>query len=172
MYLEILLLALLAEAPAHGYELKRRAASALGDTVAVNNNVLYPTLRRFEEAGAVSKRAEAQEGRPPRHVYTLTATGRELLRDQLSELPEQLADSETEFAVRVAFFDLLDPGERHAVLAARVAALDRRGERLADLRERAQGREWSVRLLDELLAETARRRAWVDELAAAAGTKR
>jgi DNA-binding PadR family transcriptional regulator len=44
----------------------------------LHNNSLYPALRRFEEAGAVTKTAEPQEGRPSRLVYTHYRAMREL----------------------------------------------------------------------------------------------
>jgi DNA-binding PadR family transcriptional regulator len=47
----------------------------------LNNNSLYPALRRFEEAGAVTSTEEPQEGRPPRLVYTLTTRGRHPVLD-------------------------------------------------------------------------------------------
>ena len=68
---------LLAEAGSgwsHGYELCRRAG--------VKSGTLYPLLIRLEQ----QKHLEAQwlppePGRPPRHVYRLTATGRRLALD-------------------------------------------------------------------------------------------
>ena len=90
-YIEILILRRLRSGPAHGYELRKRVEQTTG--FVLHNNSLYPALRRFEEAGAVTKAAEPQEGRPPRLVYTLTAVGRELLHDMLADLPaEQAAD--------------------------------------------------------------------------------
>jgi DNA-binding PadR family transcriptional regulator len=35
----------------------------------LHNNSLYLALKRSEEAGAVTRTAEPQEGRPPRLVY-------------------------------------------------------------------------------------------------------
>ena len=84
-YVEILILRRLRSGPAHGYELRKRVEQTTG--VVLHNNSLYPALKRFEEAGAVTKTAEPQQGRPPRLVYTLTEVGHELLHDMLAELP-------------------------------------------------------------------------------------
>ena len=73
-YIEILLLRHLTRRPAHGYELRKRVERTTG--VRLNNNSLYPALRRFEEAGAVTRSEQPQEGRPPRLVYALTPLGR------------------------------------------------------------------------------------------------
>ncbi len=64
-YIEILILRHLTRRPAHGYELRKRVESVTG--VVLNNNALYPALRRFEEAGAVVRTAHEQQAvRPSR----------------------------------------------------------------------------------------------------------
>lgn len=71
-------LAILADAgngSLHGYELCRRAG--------VKSGTLYPLLIRLEGLGFLEARwvAATEPGRPPRHAYRLTATGRDLARD-------------------------------------------------------------------------------------------
>ena len=77
-YIEILLLRHLTRRPAHGYELRKRVERTTG--VRLNNNSLYPALRRFEEAGAVTRSEEPQDGRPPRLVYALTPLGKQFMQ--------------------------------------------------------------------------------------------
>src|SRR5215472_7819585 len=113
-YIEILILRLLRSAPAHGYELRKRVEETTG--VVLHNNSLYPALRRFEEAGAVTRTSHEQPARPPRLVYTLTATGRELLHDMIADLPPEQAADDAEFGARLGQFSLISPGERTAVL--------------------------------------------------------
>ena len=89
MALDIIILSILRSGPVHGYELKRRAQRpSLAD---LSNNSIYPYLRRFEDAGAVTHELEAQEKRPPRKVYSITESGRRLLLDLISTLPLELA---------------------------------------------------------------------------------
>lgn len=54
----------------HGYELMRRTALRSGS--------LYPILMRLAERGLVEAKWEdpSSSGRPPRHLYRLTAAGR------------------------------------------------------------------------------------------------
>ena len=52
MYFDILMLRVLADGPQHGYEIKKSVERILGGR-SINNNVLYPALRRFEEQGAI-----------------------------------------------------------------------------------------------------------------------
>lgn len=56
----------------HGYDLCREAQ--------IKSGTLYPLLIRLEAQGYLAADWQASEvpGRPPRHVYTLTAAGRHL----------------------------------------------------------------------------------------------
>src|SRR5262249_16257369 len=131
-YVDVVILSHPAKEPSHGYELRRRVEAATG--FALHNNSLSPALRRFEEAGAVTKTAQPQEGgRPPRHVYAITEVGREMLHDMLTDLPPAQAGDEAEFLARLGQFELLMPAERCAVLDARLAALSTRAAHLAHL---------------------------------------
>src|SRR6266705_2190504 len=93
-YVEILILRRLRSGPAHGYELRKRVEETTG--VVLHNNSLYPALRRFEEAGAVTKAAEPQDG--------------------------QAADP-GEFMARLGQFSLINSAERASVLASRTRAV-------------------------------------------------
>jgi DNA-binding PadR family transcriptional regulator len=168
-YIEILILRNLSKRPAHGYELRKRVEAVTG--VILNNNSLYPALRRFEEAGAVTRTAHPQQGRPAKLVYELTDVGRELLHDMLADLPPDQADDDVEFTARLGQFGFLSPAERAAVLDARDAALVRRLERLARLRERADNEPWSMLVTAEITARAESEREWLrglHELAARA----
>jgi DNA-binding PadR family transcriptional regulator len=123
VYVDILILATLAARPQHGYELKRSVGQVLGPDFSLNNGALYPALRRFEEMGAVERTVERQFGKPDRHIYSITALGREILHDLVCEFPPEIARSEAEFLVRVAFFDQLEPRERLAILSVRETVL-------------------------------------------------
>ncbi len=166
-YVDVLILSHLASRPSHGYELRQRVAAVTG--FALHNNSLYPALRRFEEAGAVTKTAQAQAGRPPRHVYDITATGRELLHDMLAELPLEQAGDDTEFLTRLGQFDYLTPKERCAVLDARQAALGGRLEHLRALVERSRENPWGAVVVAELMNRTISEHDWLDRLCASGG---
>jgi DNA-binding PadR family transcriptional regulator len=165
-YIEILILRHLTRRPAHGYELRKRVEHTTG--VRLNNNSLYPALRRFEEAGAVTRREEPQEGRPPRLVYALTPPGRELLHDMLADLPPDQAADDYEFRTRVGQFALLDPGERLAVLDARDRALETRLAHMAEQRARSGGERWAMAVTAELTRRDEAERDWIAELRALA----
>jgi DNA-binding PadR family transcriptional regulator len=158
-YIEILILRNLSRRPAHGYELRKRVEAVTG--VVLNNNSLYPALRRFEEAGAVTRTAYPQQGRPAKLVYELTDVGRQLMHDMLAELPPDQADDDVEFMARLAQFGFLSPEERLAVLDARYAALAERLERVTGLRERADDEAWSMLVTAEIMARARSEREWL-----------
>jgi DNA-binding PadR family transcriptional regulator len=124
LYIDILILAELSARPFHGYELKRQVEWILGETL--NSNHLYPSLRRFEEMGAVSHEVERQSGRPDRHVYHLTEHGKEVLHALLRDFSTDLARNTNEFQTRVAFFHLLEPADRLTILLTRREVLQQR----------------------------------------------
>jgi DNA-binding PadR family transcriptional regulator len=160
VWVDIVLLANLAKQPAHGYELRQRVEVDLGTTL--SNNSLYPALRRFAEAGAVTRTPRPQQGRPDRHVYEITPVGLELLHDMLADLPAELADDEAEFLSRLAHFDLLTTAERLAVLDAREAALTRRRNRVERLAASAPPQSWARVVLDEVLHRSHAEQRWLD----------
>lgn len=73
-HLEALLLAVLAEAHGHGYELSQRLAARSGGELAVPEGSLYPALHRLERRGLVQSEWSAGDGRK-RRVYRLTRSG-------------------------------------------------------------------------------------------------
>ncbi|HEY3466619.1 MAG TPA: PadR family transcriptional regulator [Amycolatopsis sp.] len=161
MWIEILLLAKLAREPMHGYELRKEVEASTGHTL--SNNSLYPTLRRFVDAGAVSRSAEEQEAKPPRHVYTITDVGRELLHDLLADFPAELALNEPEFLARVGNFGWLRPDERARVLDVRKQALVGEHARLTELAA-GQADPWSRAALHHVLGKFDAELRWLSDL--------
>lgn len=120
--LQLVILALLAEAPAHGYELIRRLEERSGGFYKPSPGVIYPSLTYLEETGLA---AVTQEGN--RKLYSLTEEGKahheankeEAARilDILSRIGARMAD------VRDAFTGIndLDPTLGQAFHDARFA---------------------------------------------------
>jgi len=115
-------LALLAEEPAHGYEIKRGLEERFGTVVApLNAGQVYTTLQRLQRDRLVADDAVAQEGRPDKRVYRLTDAGRDALFEWLGapSAPTRLRD---DFFMKLVFareIGLADPAE----LIARQRAL-------------------------------------------------
>ncbi len=72
-----MLLALIAEQPAHGYDLIRRIEGLFDGAYCPSPGVIYPTLTFLEESEMIS--GDAQAGKK---LYTATDAGRSSLLDQ------------------------------------------------------------------------------------------
>jgi DNA-binding PadR family transcriptional regulator len=114
-------LALLADRPAHGYEIKRGLEERFGSVVApLNAGQVYTTLQRLQRDELVTDAAIAQSRRPDKRVYRLTDAGFEALAEWLgtASAPTRLRD---DFFMKLVFAQslrLADP----AVLIARQRA--------------------------------------------------
>jgi PadR family transcriptional regulator, regulatory protein PadR len=81
-HLDMIVLAALADGPAHGYaviqEIRRRSGGAFD----LPEGTIYPALHRLEQGGLLNSRwTEGESGRQ-RRVYSLTRSGRRAFADQ------------------------------------------------------------------------------------------
>lgn len=77
--MEAVILGVLEEGPKHGYAIVKSLFLQTNGMVKLGEGQLYPTLHKMENAGLVTAEWTAQEGKPSRRVYALTAKGREEL---------------------------------------------------------------------------------------------
>ena len=167
MYSDILILATLQSGAQHGYDLKKRIERFLGGSIPMNNNVLYPTLKRFEEMGALRRTIERQEGKPDRHVYHLTERGTEILQDLVREFTPELAGNDAEFYTRLAFFHLMEPEARLEILSMRTERIASKLAYLRDMRTLAkadQAMSFAQRVLQFHERRARAEVAWLREL--------
>jgi PadR family transcriptional regulator, regulatory protein PadR len=75
---------LLADRPAHGYELLEHLPELTGESVDMGN--LYRFLRHLEAEGIVSSEWDDEQPGPSKRVYELTDEGRALLAEWASAL--------------------------------------------------------------------------------------
>ena len=80
----MLLLAVLASGPTHGYALSAELRDRSRGGLDIVEGSLYPALHRLEASGLVTSSWEREGGRRRRR-YALTAAGKETLRDELDE---------------------------------------------------------------------------------------
>jgi len=71
------LLGLLAQKPAHGYELHQRLMEEFGHIWRISLSQTYNILKRLEKQGAIAGEDEEQENRPARRFFHLTPAGRQ-----------------------------------------------------------------------------------------------
>jgi DNA-binding PadR family transcriptional regulator len=86
MPLQHAVLALLANKPAHGYELKTSFEQTVGEQWGgLNIGHLYQVLDRLKRDGLIESRRQPQQAKPERVVHRLTRSGRAELARWLSE---------------------------------------------------------------------------------------
>jgi DNA-binding PadR family transcriptional regulator len=81
---ELLILALLEEAPRHGYELAQLIETRSCGDISFHAASLYPTLYRMEGKGLVEGRWVEKAGQRRRRYYRLTKAGGAMLASQRS----------------------------------------------------------------------------------------
>ena len=96
--LQLLLLALLEDKPAHGYELIRALEERSGGSYAPSPGMVYPALTFLEEIGQAEVEADGK-----RKLYRLTDEGRQQLQAQRARVDELLARFR-QIAERMAMF--------------------------------------------------------------------
>src|SRR5580704_15590299 len=87
--LQLVLLALLAQQPSHGYELIKALEERSGGFYSPSPGMIYPALTWLEEVGYASVAAEGAK-----KLYSITATGQEYLRDNQESADAMLGQLE------------------------------------------------------------------------------
>jgi PadR family transcriptional regulator AphA len=96
------LLGLLSIKPMSGYDMRQMVAGSIGHFWSESYGQIYPALKRMAESGLVEKRVETQQGRPDRHVYTLTDAGQKRLAAWL-EVPVKKEVVRNELLLKLFF---------------------------------------------------------------------
>jgi len=185
--LELAILGLLADAPMHGYEVRKRLTATLGSLRTFSYGSVYPTLRRLSADGlltdseepstaaarilevATTPASDLQRGltRRSRRVYTITDSGRARFAALVADTGPTALDDEG-FGVHVAFFSRTPAEVRIRLLEARRRRVEERREALRSALRRADERvDRYTRELRELGLETSEREVrWLDDLLA------
>lgn len=77
-HLDLLLLAVLSEGPAHGYAVIESLRTRSGGVFALPEGTIYPALHRLENQGLLSSQWSEDSGRRKR-IYQLTPNGQKAL---------------------------------------------------------------------------------------------
>lgn len=125
-------LALLADEPSHGYQIRAAFEHAVGPQWGgLNIGHLYQVLDRLARDGQVSSALVPQAHRPDRRVYELTSAGREELGRWLLEPADRTGGHRDELVLKLmaaaragepALLDVLARQRRHELV--RLKALD------------------------------------------------
>jgi PadR family transcriptional regulator, regulatory protein AphA len=82
------LLGLLSIEPMSGYDLGQNIRASVGHIWSESYGQIYPNLKKLAAAGFVSSKEEKQEGKPSRHIYSITQKGRDQLTAWLVTPPQ------------------------------------------------------------------------------------
>ena len=88
MSVQHVLMGVLAEGPAHGYDLKRAYDERFPGAKALAYGQVYSALSRLQQDGLVEVAETLQDGGPERTTYALTAEGRKALDAWMNEVRE------------------------------------------------------------------------------------
>ncbi|WP_182907908.1 PadR family transcriptional regulator [Microbispora sp. H13382] len=166
MYSDIVILRGLLQGPKHGYEIKKYVARVDGGLI--NNNTLYPALRRFEQRGEVEKiMEEVSAGRPTRNVYRLTEKGRARLISLLHNTDPAVLMKEEEFQVRVGLFDLVEDHVKCRILEVRRECVEHALAIQEELAPAAGKHPWGLRIVLFNIERHRLELTWLNELEAA-----
>jgi DNA-binding PadR family transcriptional regulator len=168
--LELAILGLLAEAPVHGYELRKQLRLRLGGFRVFSYGSVYPALRRLTRAGLIVEEdapdeADAAWSRRARRVHRITAEGKERLAELLSETGPQAWDDDG-FGVHLAFFSRTPADVRMRILEGRRRRVEERREGLrAALGRAGEQIDRYTRELHQLGLDSSEREVrWLNEL--------
>ncbi|PPJ07724.1 PadR family transcriptional regulator [Nocardia nova] len=101
MALEHALLVSLSERAGSGYELARRFDKSIGFFWSATHQQIYRVLKRMEERGWVTGEAIAQDGRPDKKVYTVSAAGDAELARWIAEPTDDIGPLRSELGVKI-----------------------------------------------------------------------
>ena len=82
---ETLILAVLRNAPSHGYELVERLRQRSEGIFELGEGTLYPLLYRLEDKGLISGKWETGSGERQKRVYRITPRGKKQLTQRSEE---------------------------------------------------------------------------------------
>jgi PadR family transcriptional regulator, regulatory protein PadR len=83
-HLDLLLLAVLSEGPAHGYAIIESLRARSGDVFDLPEGTVYPALHRLEEQGLL-KSTWSEDSARRKRIYQLTPKGQQALSVRQSE---------------------------------------------------------------------------------------
>ena len=123
MNIRTLCLGILSRGDATGYEIKKMAEEGLfSHFIEASFGSIYPALNKMTDEGLLTFRSEAQDGKPDKKVYSITAAGEVALKSALTVFPKK-DKFKSEFLFIMLLSEHVDPAHVSAVLKRRAEEL-------------------------------------------------
>lgn len=171
--LELAVLGLLADAPMHGYELRKQVNALLGWGRVLSYGTLYPCLKTLLRQGLLVEDAPAvglvaPRARRGRIVYRLSELGRAAFAQRVTDAGPSAWDDDN-FGIHFAFFSSTDAATRVRILEGRRSRLEERlhAARASGTRARVPGDAYARELHRHGLEGVEREVRWLTDLIAA-----
>jgi len=157
--LKYLVMALLAERPRYGYELKRAFEDLLGGTWILNIGQIYVTLGKLEEDGLIEAEVVPQQLLPDRKVWALTEIGSKELARWTTDDAGQAIKIRDELYFKV-IAQALSGGDIESLIWQQRDSLGRAMSELGRLRRTSEGA--TALLLDGAILRVEADMKWLD----------
>ena len=153
------LLALLAESPSYGYQLRTRLETRTGGTWPLNIGQIYTTLSRLERDGLVEA-----TGRDGQATYRITEAGRAAVADWFAGPVQRPAAARDELAIKLALAVGSPTADVRRVVRVQRTATEQGLQELTRLRADAAANAdlaWTL-VLDALVFQAEAELRWLD----------
>ncbi|WP_223635001.1 PadR family transcriptional regulator [Planococcus sp. 4-30] len=91
-----------------GYSIKQMIDTSLTHFWKISYGQIYPTLKLLVEKGYASVEDQAQDGKPDKKEYTITAEGEYVLKEWIQQPIQQLPTEKNELLLKLFFSRNLD----------------------------------------------------------------
>jgi DNA-binding PadR family transcriptional regulator len=139
MDVQSVLLGFLIRSSMTGYDLRKAFSMSFSFFSGLSYGSIYPSLKKMESRGLITKRVEIGDGAPNRKVYTITEAGRQAFLEALRSpfVPEQ---PKRAFLMRLFFFAHLSAEEREQIVLVQLDAVKRLRGDLEAIRSEVEAR--------------------------------
>lgn len=157
------ILGVLAQGPAHGYDIHHFVTRNLGSVWQLGLSRTYSILTRLEKEGLVVHDRVEQPDRPAKKIHRLTESGSSAVAQWLTRPVDSIRDLRLEFLIKLFFAGLAGQQTVTGLLAAQKKACR---ERLAVFREMAGEAEAGIdrQAADYRVTVTAAVLDWLEDL--------
>lgn len=163
---EAAILGLLHEYPLYGYTIEKIIEErGMRHWTDIGFSSIYYVLKRLESRNFIESSCQPQDDKPSRKVYTITDTGRRVLKEKIRSLLSRSKRIASPFDLGLAHLHLLSDEEAVACLKDRVVTLQNAIDRVKshqDYQRLNKKPYFIVALSDRALAHLRTEKSWVE----------